>query len=169
MKRLLLPHEWLAVALMLLGICGFAGFSYNHYSESLPVACEKVLAAVEKETIEVVVEGAIKHPGTHVLPRDSCLGAVLSQVEPLPEADLRGFRKNQKLRDGQTVRIPERPLITVYLTGAVETPGAKQVRQGASLSSLPQLCALHPQADTKNLRRKRALVDEEHIHVPFKA
>lgn len=167
MPKLLLPHEWLAVALMLLSLGGFACFSYNHYSESLPVACEAVL--VEKETIEVIVEGAVKRPGVHVLPCNSLLGAVLSQAEPLPEADLKGFRKNQKVRDGQIVRIPERPLITVYLTGAVETPGAKQVRQGTTVASILQLCALHPQADTKSLRGKRLLVNEEHIHVPFKA
>lgn len=172
MSSLLLPHEWLAVCLLLALGGGFACFSWNHYSQSLPIPIDHAWLAQEEakqQQIEVIVEGAVRHPGAYHLPRGSRLGALLDQAELLAEADVRHLRRSQKLRDGQHVQVLERPMITIYLTGAVERVGAHQVRAGTPLSALPDVCPLQAQAERKGLKGKRHLVDEEHIHVPFKS
>lgn len=170
MASLLLPHEWLAVCLLLAVMCGLTCFSWTQYSQSLPIPLDHPWIAQEEarqQQIEVTVEGAVRYPGSHLLPRGSRLGMLLDQVEPLAEADLRHIKRSQKLRDGQHVQVSERPWITIYLSGAVKRPGAHRVREGTHLSALPEVCPLHPQAERKSLKSKRVLVDEEHIHVPF--
>lgn len=167
MSSLFFPHEWLAVCLVLATVCGFAAFSWNHYSESLPISIVENLITREEEKIQVTIDGAVRHPGPYLLPVESQLGSLLTQAEPLAEADLRGVRRNQKLHHGQHVEIKERPWMTVYVSGAVQRAGAHRVREGTPLSALPDLCPLHPQAEQKGLRSKRLLISEEHIHVPY--
>lgn len=170
MASLLFPHEWLAVSLVCATVFGLTCFSWNHYSDSLPIPVDEqwAMQSQQEDKIEVVVDGAVRYPGTHTLPYGSLLGALLDQAEPLEEADLRSLRRNQKLRDGQHVNILVRPWITIYLSGAIERAGAHRVREGTPLSTLPDLFPLHPQAERKGLRSKRPMVDEEHIHIPFK-
>lgn len=121
----------------------------------------------QEEKMKVEIQGAVQRPGVYFFPQGTRLKALLEEAQPLPEADLRAIRQNQKLRFGQCVHIPERPWITIYLSGAALRAGAYRVREGTPLSALPELCPLHPQADLKGLQSKRRLVDEEHIHIPF--
>lgn len=169
MSSLFFPHEWLAVCLVLATVCGLTVFSWNHYNESLPILVTERLLTKEEHTIQVTIEGAVSHPGAYSLPDQSSLGVLLSQAKPLQEADLRGVRRNQKLHHGQRVQIAERPWMTIYLSGAVQRAGGYRVREGTRLAEIPTICPLHPRAELKDLRSKRLLVEEEHIHVPYQS
>lgn len=169
MSTILMPHEWLAVGLVLATVGGFTCFSWNHYSESLPIdiAQEWSEQELHEEKIEVEIEGAVEHPGAYLVESGARLGTLLDLAKPLPEADLHAMRRNQKLRHHQHVHIDERPWITIYLSGAVKQAGAHRIREGTLLLLLPEVCPLHPQAELKGLKSKRRLVDQEHIHIPF--
>lgn len=169
MSTILLPHEWLAVSLVLATVSGFTCFSWNHYNESLPIPLtdEWQIQGVQQEKIEVDIEGAVTRPGTYLLDAGARLGILLDLAKPLPEADVHSLRRHQKLRNHQHVQINERPWMTIYLSGAVERAGAHRIREGTPLALLPEVCSLHPQAELKGLKGKRRLVDEEHIHIPF--
>ena len=60
---------------------------------------------VAKQTVDVVIEGAVKAPGSYQLQRGATIGNLFDLAEPLPDADLRGFKRTTKLKDGRVVTI----------------------------------------------------------------
>lgn len=80
--------------------------------------------AVSREIV-VYVAGAVESPGLVHLPLDARLDDALKQIHPLAEANLESMNPAEKLKDGQKVTVPYKPLPTASGTPAAEnqTPG----------------------------------------------
>lgn len=122
MKSQLKLTEWLGIYCIFCAVVAAIAFSQRHPLFSSPTLPAGQLAAE--------IEGCVRHPGLYYFEQGSTLNDLLEKGGPLPEADLKGLRRKSLLKNGQLLFIKERPLITVFLEGAVENPGPRQVRKG---------------------------------------
>jgi protein involved in polysaccharide export with SLBB domain len=159
-------QEWLVIFIIIaiLGLVVFVTLIQN--SSSLPatgIAHEPL-----PSTIEVHIEGAVRHPGLYVFPVGTRLEEALEQAEPLPEAHLSRLKKQRILRDGQKIKVPAKATLTIFLKGAVKQEESIQVLEGARLEDLIQLADLSDQADIAKLKKRRLLKDQEVVYIPEK-
>ncbi len=166
MAQKLPAHEWLIIVLIIAILLILSAIAYLGEERFLPST--GVSHDLVSQEIEVIIAGAVTKPGTYVLRKDALLKDLLELCKPLPEADLRRLNLEGKLRHGQKVRIITKPLITIFVGGAVEKPGALQVLKGTKLEDLLKHIQFTPEADLKKMQRKRRLKDQEVIHVPIK-
>ncbi len=165
----LFVHEWLAVAVIIgvmsmLTILSFSSTSSSQSTQSLGKP-----HFLTNPFIEVVVEGAISPSPTHLkVKKNISFGGILEQVTLLPEADIRKLKKKSKVRKSQTIKIPFRPMITVTLEGAVDTPKTIRLPKGSFVEDLLQIVSFQEGADIEKLRRKRRLTDGEKIYISSK-
>ncbi|MGE4271966.1 MAG: helix-hairpin-helix domain-containing protein [Desulfitobacterium sp.] len=69
-----------------------------------------VESAGEGREIIVYVSGAVEKPGLVHLPVNARLDDALKQVNPLPEANIDQINPAEKLKDGQKIIVPYRPV-----------------------------------------------------------
>ncbi len=169
-------HEWLVVSLfcsVLLLLASFAFLGRSHAYSSQPPSPSSFSQSSLPETplthLEVKVEGAVAHPGVYRLPLKTSLKELLAQAEPLPTADLSELSWRKKLRDQQTVTVPEKREITIYLDGAVKKPGAIKILSGTRYQELlPQLDCLE-EADLRAIKKKKKFLQEGAcVYIPSK-
>lgn len=65
------------------------------------------LDSLQKDTIEVSVEGAVKDSGTITMHRYDTVGDILDIVEPDEDADLTAINRNMIVNDHDVIVIPE--------------------------------------------------------------
>jgi DNA uptake protein ComE-like DNA-binding protein len=160
-------HEWCIILLFCLILLALAGFAFNRTKSISPPV---TLAPISPVTdLQVKIEGQVANPGLYRLPLKSTLKQLLEQAQPLSTADLSQLNGRRKLRDGQTIHIPERHLITIQIAGAVEQPGSLQILSGTRCCELTEQLHVLPDADLRALSKKRSFVKEDMlIEVPFK-
>lgn len=66
--------------------------------------------AGQSREIIVYVSGAVAKPGLVHLPVDARLDDALKQVDPLPEANIDQINPAEKLKDGQKIIVPYKPM-----------------------------------------------------------
>lgn len=151
----LTPYEW-SVALLfsavLIAIGGWAYFSPLNEADFPPLPPSEA-------TIRII--GAVAKPGDYKWKPGISLEELIEQAELLPTADVRRIRWNRSIRSGEVIRIPARQWITVYVTGAVQHPGALQVPKGTSYRTLLEYLDLLPDADVTGLRKNRRVLSPE--------
>lgn len=168
-------HEWLIVLLfcaILLILCGYAWLGRKTCPQipSRFQSSELVVSTAQApKVLHIKIEGEVSKPGTYELPLNSTLQEVLDLAKVLPTADLSDVKWRRKLRDGQTIRIPERRWITIEVLGAVVQPGARRVLSGTRVCELLEQIAMLPDADCKPLKKKRQYIQEgDRLVVPQK-
>ncbi len=161
-------HEWLIISLFCSILAILAGMALwrhpnNHY-EKMPSLPEPKVTV-----LQVKVEGAVANPGNYRLPLNATLKELLKQAHPLPQADLSQLKWRRKLRNGQTIYVPERVWITIYLEGAVKQTGPVKILSGTRWQELADQLEFLPEADLKSIRKKqRFLQDGELIIIASK-
>jgi hypothetical protein len=156
-------HEWLVVGLIVLLMAGLILNTYRGDHAALPRTA--IPHQLTTQEIRVTIEGAVVKPGTYTLPKGTVLNDLIALAEPRPDANLKGMKSKNRLKAGQFIHIPAQSL-TIFVEGAVETPGVIEVPKGIYLQDLPNFIQLLPEADLKSLQKKRKLKDHEHIVVP---
>lgn len=58
--------------------------------------------------INIHISGAVAHPGWHNLPVNTRLADLPKHIELQEDADLKFFKKRRKLKDGETLIIPQK-------------------------------------------------------------
>lgn len=117
------------------------------------------------QEVEVTVEGAVEKPGSYQVQRGATLREVLSQAVPTRHADLKRLKLDKTVRQGQVIKVPEYQMIAVHLKGAVVSPQTLSLPKGSRLSDLIPLLEFEPDANVKQLQKKRRLKDGETITV----
>lgn len=108
-------------------------------------------------------------PGSYQLPLKSGLKDILALAEPLPTADLSKLNWRKKLRDGQTIKIPEREWITIQIAGMVTEPGPLKIKSGTRIQELIIDLQVLPEADIKKLSKRRSFLFEgDLLEIPAK-
>lgn len=169
MKTYLPIHEWCIILLFCMILLALTGFALGK-SKPLEAAAIPSLPPQQIVTVlEVKIEGHVAKPGLYRLPLKTTLKELLEQAEPLPSADLSQLKWRRKLRDGQTLHIPERRQITIQIAGAVQQPGPMQILSGTRCGELADQLQVLPDADLKAMRKKKSFVQEgDLIEVPTK-
>ncbi len=72
----------------------------------------------------VYVTGAVSKPELVHLPLDARLDDALKKVSLLPEANVEALNPAEKLKDGQKISIPYKPVVAVPTTGSPISPGS---------------------------------------------
>ncbi|MCE2983634.1 MAG: SLBB domain-containing protein [Parachlamydia sp.] len=158
-------HEWLIVALLILafGLLTITTLIQNH---RIPSTTQMI--DISFDLVEVTVQGAVEKPGVYELNKGRKIKDLWLLCGPLPEADLKGFKPNSYLRDGQTLKVPAKEMITIYLKGAVSKETSLQVEKGTRLYELKDKIEFLPQADFEKMKNSRRLLkDQELIFVIF--
>jgi hypothetical protein len=129
-----------------------------------------VIESEPKVTVlQVKIDGCVEKPGLYRLPLHATLGDLLEQAHPLPNADLSHLKEWRKLREGQTIQIPERHWITIQILGAVQQPGSLKILSGTRCCELADQLQISQEGDLKALRKKRRFLKEgDIIEIPFK-
>src|SRR5262245_42016208 len=104
-------HEWLAVALLrgLLFLLALIALLTNHSPSKQHDRHASPQYPINPE-IEVVIEGAVEHPGKRLVKRGTFVADALKLASPLPEADLTGFKSTSKVRKNQVIKVPSKLL-----------------------------------------------------------
>lgn len=161
-------HEWCIILLfcsILLALAGFAWGRPKSVIDSIALAPQSSLAKV----LQIKIEGQVAKPGLYYLPLRATLKELFEQAQPLPSADLSQFKGRRKLRDGQTIFVPERHFITIQIAGAVRQPGSLKILSGTRYSELADQLEILPEGDLKPILRKKSFVHEgDCIRVPSK-
>lgn len=160
-------HEWFVIVLFCTILLVLAGLAFgrqktsgspSHASSDPPVT-----------VLEVKIQGAVEKPGIYRLPLDSSVQELVDQAKLLPQADLSQIKWRRKLQQGQTVRVPERLPIKIYVEGAVKQSGLMQILSGTRGQELADQLDVLPEADLRALRKKRQFLREgETIIIPVK-
>jgi hypothetical protein len=161
-------HEWYIVLIFCFILLALAGFALVRPKSTPPHA---PLPSISEEVtvLQVKIEGQIAKPGLYRLPLHATIKELLKQAEPLDSADLSQLNWRKRLRNGQTIHIPERHLIIIHLTGAIEQPGPLEILSGTRYCELADQLSALPDADLKAIRNKKSFVKEgECIDIPFK-
>lgn len=157
-------HEWLAVVSILILLFGITFIVWWSGDTGISMQRGTPYYIVDQD-IEVVVDGAVEKPGSYIVKRGARISDVLALAGELPDSDLRRLRVERKVRNGQIIKVPHRPMITVYLEGAVKAPHSITIPKGSSLSDIIPLIEFEEGAHVDKLRRKRRLKDGEIIKV----
>jgi|GEM_PF-4371561 len=159
-------HEWSVIVLFSLLLLTLAAFAFRGSTRPPPLPLP--LAEPEAAVLEIKVYGQVAKPGVYRFPIHATMQDVLARAQPLSSADLSSLNGRRKLRDGQTIRIPERHLITIYTAGAVQHPGAMQILSGTRYCELADQLDILPEADLKGMRKKTSFVSEgDVVNVPM--
>jgi protein involved in polysaccharide export with SLBB domain len=154
MTSRLFYYEWCVVVLFCIILLILAFLAFKRPSQPLP------LVAISKNFLEVEIQGAVEKPGIYRLPTNSATKELIEQAQLLPNADISQIKWKRKLYDGQTVRILEKTLLTVYIEGAVKRPGKYQIESGTRWQELVDQVEFLPDADLTSLRKKRQFLRE---------
>jgi protein involved in polysaccharide export with SLBB domain len=161
-------HEWLIVLLFCILLCVLGGLAYGHRSDSITGSTAYQQLQMSS-ILSIKVEGAVAKPGTYQLPIGSLLIDAVTLAEPLDEADLTILKTNRPLQEHQTLIIPQKKWITIYIEGAVNTPGPLEVVSGTRYEDLLDLVDFLPTADQRSLRKKKRLLREgETVQISFR-
>jgi len=96
---------WWAVLVVLIGVAIWQFF--------LPHGSKAYLQkSSNNREIVVYVAGAVERPGLIHLPLESRLDDALKQARPLPQANLELLNPAERLKDGQKISIPYKPVPT---------------------------------------------------------
>lgn len=161
-------HEWAIVSLFGLILLALAGYAWVRPKPGLDSIS---LAPLPPSSIllRVNVEGQVIKPGAYDMPRNATIKMLLEEVQPLPKADLSQLNRRKKLRDGQTIHIPERRPIIIHIKGAVKNPGKKEILSGTRYCELADQLEITPEADLNSIRRRKSYIQEgESIEIPAK-
>lgn len=165
MKAKLPIHEWCIIVLfclILLALSAFAWMGRKQIPSPRPSEPQVVV-------LEVKIEGEVAKPGLYHFSPKSTLKEVFAQAEPLPTADLSQFNMRRRLRDGQTIRVPERQYITIQIAGMVQQPGPLKILSGTRIQELVGQLQVLPEADLKALSKRRSFLYEgDVVAVPAK-
>lgn len=159
-------HEWMAVVaiIIFLGTLTICIVLAPQQETGQVMMAEPHFIADQK--VEVIIQGAVEHPGVYTLTRGMLVSDLLEQAIPLAEADVKRVKLDKKLRTGQVIKVPEIKMITIQLTGAVQPPHSLRVPKGTRVQDLLEKVKFQEEADLSKLRKKRLLKDGEIIHVP---
>lgn len=161
-------HEWCIIVLFCLILLFLAGFALGR-SRNVENANHSQLAEMPLALLEVKVEGAVAKPGVYRMPLNASLKDLLDQAELLSSADQSKLKWNRKLRHEQTIRVPERTWVTIYVEGAVMQPGSLKILSGTRGQELADRLEVLPEADLRALRKKRQFLKQgDTITIPVK-
>lgn len=127
-------YVWWGVLALLL-VAAVWKFFLPHSSD---VAIEKT---GQNREIVVYVAGAVERPGLVHLAVDARLNDALKQVSPLPEANVDQMNPAEKLKDGQKITVPFKPV--------VQSPGIPNPTNGPGSNTLPSVGVI-PSTGTLN-------------------
>ncbi|SHN85913.1 competence protein ComEA [Desulfitobacterium chlororespirans DSM 11544] len=91
--------------------------------------------AVENREIIVYVSGAVEKPGLVHLPVNARLNDALQQVGPLPEANIDQINPAEKLKDGQKIIVPYKPVLQLQ-PAALPAAGSQEPQGQTATANL---------------------------------
>jgi len=160
-------HEWCIIVLFCFILLSLGAIAMLRQKPVMAAALPSE-NITEVPVLLIRVEGQVAKPGLHRLPLTAKLKQLLDEVQPLPTADLSQLNYRKRLRDGQTVIIPERKKITIQISGAVQSPGNLEILSGTRCCELADQIQALPDADLKAMKRKRRYIqDGDLVEVPF--
>lgn len=114
--------------------------------------------------IQVVVSGAVRHPGIYHVSKGLPVSDLVDLVEPLFGADLRSFPRG-KITKPLSIRVAPAPSIYISVSGAVRSPGSYAVPDRLPARLLANYLPLTEDADIQALA-DRPLKDGDQVVVP---
>lgn len=162
-------HEWCIITLFCAILMVLAGWAFWGQQNQQLIAPASLEPEPSVTVLQVKIAGAVANPGIYQLPLNASLKDLIDQAQPLANADVSALKWRRKLRDGQTIIVPEKKPITIYLEGAVKQPGPYQILSGTRLLELADQLEVLPEADLKAIRKRRGFLREgDVVAVPFK-
>ena len=158
-------NEWCIIVLFCLILLALSAFAFMERKNVPAPRPSEAQATV----VEVKIEGEVANPHLYQMPLKSTLKELLEKAQPLPTADLSKVSGRRRLRDKQTVRIPERQWITIEIAGMVQQPARENLKTEPACMSWQPSCKCSPEADMKSLKKRRSFLNEgDIVEVPAK-
>lgn len=100
--------------------------------------------AAENREIIVYVSGAVEKPGLVHLPVNARLNDALQQANPLPEANIDQINPAEKLKDGQKIIVPYKPVPKPVALSGAESQAKQQQESQRQLLGQPATAEVNP-------------------------
>ena len=153
----LLPHEWLAAAVVLGFIVSFMLIAFN----SGEATSYDSAGVSYQELVTVYIEGAVEHEGSYTVPRGTTVGDLLEKAVLHDDGNISKLDTASRLRNRQRIRVPSTSYVRVVVKGAVENPGNISVPRGTRLCDMHNFVTISP--NCVKLTSKRHVKDFETI------
>jgi protein involved in polysaccharide export with SLBB domain len=159
--------EWAGLLLLCgLLVAVIAGVTYHRLRSCPPAIDESARPLLSRRMVTVRISGAVQQPGGYQLRDGSKVKDLVQVAGLLPDSDLDSLDLERPLRSREHVRLPVLHWITVYVEGAVAEPGAVTLPEGVTMGDLLKRLTLTEQAQTRNLRRRQLLADQQTVVIP---
>ncbi|MEC7839651.1 MAG: SLBB domain-containing protein [Chlamydiota bacterium] len=164
-KSSLPVHEWLAIIaalFMMLFLVMLNVFHGSNYLDS-----EEDVHCISN--VIVTVEGEVQVPGNFSVSKGTTLREIFELTKPTEFANTRLFDVDRVFYADALVRVPVKPVTTVYVEGAVKSRGKLQVTSGATIAEVLKLAGVLRCADLSNLGcLQRKVIGAEVIKIKYK-
>ena len=147
----LIVREWVAVFVMLLILITLTAASFASKGDQL---------APSVITLTIQVIGAVREEQRLLLPTGALVVDALTHLELTENADIGKLALNMKLQPNQTLVIPTKGKISIFVTGAVEKRGLTLIPEECRYPDLLGYLVLKEDVDVKQFKRRRRLLRE---------
>lgn len=121
-----------------------------------------------QKKIEVVIKGAVHHPGTFFVYPGEKLRCLLKKARPKKNADLKSLALEKRVEDSLELEVGEIKEIEVWVEGAVKNPGKMVFPIGTKVKDLKKRVELLEDVDASFFKSQRRLKDGECLKIPSK-
>ncbi|MEI8365617.1 MAG: SLBB domain-containing protein [Parachlamydiaceae bacterium] len=160
-------HEWLAIV-MTIGILGSIALVTSLYQPSSEIRTQ-LPGKINRDGFDILIRGAVKHPGVYHFHSQIKMKEILEIAGVLPMADLRRYRLDTFVTKGRVITVPAVTMISIHVRGAVKQEGSIRVPKGTKLQDLLSLVELADDAEIQFLQKKRNLLPDEVIDIPYES
>ena len=152
-------YERIAIFIMLFSLSTCAVISFSSRSKN---------SSDVRATFSMQVVGEVTEERVLQVPQGATVADVLSYVQCTKFADLEKMAHDAPIASGQTLIVPRKGSLSVFVKGAVEKNEVLVFEEGATFSDLHERVKLDQKADIRSfLRKKRALKEGETVCVRF--
>ena len=157
-------HEWLAIS-VLIGILGCLALVTTFHGTQIHSQLEG-RGKVRLDSFDVLVKGAVDHPGVYHLQGEMQMKEVLALAGVRQDADLRRYALEGYIKKGRAINVPAKQMMTIFLSGAIRGDRTIKVPKGTKVSDLLSIVELAEDADVEVLQKKRLLKPNETLYIP---
>lgn len=127
---------------------------------------QKSFSKKNQHGFDVLVKGAVEHPGVYHLSSDMQMKDLLAIAGVKNTADLKRYSEDSWIKKGRVVNVLTQQMISVHLQGAVKGPSTLKLPKGSKVNDILNVIQLDEDADIEILQKKRLIKDNETFLIP---
>ena len=162
----LFPREWLAIIVTFFLMFFLAIVTYIS-SEGNLIDVDQL----EKEKIgkiKVYICGEVAHPGFYEVNQGTTVLQIVNKAKKTHFSEMRKVKGSRVLKDGEVLEVKKKPVIQIFVEGAVKNPGRIEIPEKTKYKQLLSYIQVLSGADLTFLEKRGVLKDQDSVMIYLK-